>query len=698
MSMTVTWSWSPTTVPPDLAEWVVYAARDRDSKGAEVARVPGGDRFASWVSTEDLLWVRVLAVLRSGSEEPWEAVEPQEVFVQGRTDTAEPDTPSAPTVAHVDQFTSARVTVDAPAPSDPPAFVQVIQGADEYVGKLVAETKVLPAGPIGTDGPPQHVSLPLPLEGYGGTKDLTVRHMGQAGRPGPGTTQTVREPDDAPPFHEVAVCSWSGTTRVNVPAASATTAHEFDATDGARARAKPTCAGATGGASGWGTAASGLLASAPVHGAYLPTIEVESDEVDLGSSVTFRLTTKDTVGRKSAAGTLRPVWATKVPAVPAAHQDVRLLPEGVAWAMRETRADGKPRQPLRSWRWEYVVGTSSPVAHGDSDYKPVTPGMLLRGRYLRVRLVVTDPTGQHQIICPSATVTALVYRRTVVGTGSPESVVAAPPGSHFTRTDGPPHHYVKATGLGNTGWLATNAGGGGGGGGDFMADGSVPATGDFDMDGHKITDAAAGSAGSDLATVAQIPGGVVVTKSSNYTVVTSDRGTLFRVDCSGGAVALTLPTAPAEGFIVSFVKTAGSAANACTLQIGGGSDTIEGPNGASGSSLVLARYESVTVAYDTATSKWVVMAHVAVGDGPAASATLRTLGTSGTTAAAGNDSRFPTSGEKDALAGTSGAPSSSNKFVTDADSRMSDTRAPTAASVVEASLSDAVWTAIYLGM
>ena len=50
-------------------------------------------------------------------------------------------------------------------------------------------------------------------------------------------------------------------------------------------------------------------------------------------------------------------------------------------------------------------------------------------------------------------------------------------------------------------------------------------------------------------------------------------------------------------------------------------------------------------------------------------------GTTSSTAAAGNDSRFPTTDEKAALAGT-GTPSASNKYVTADDSRLTDSRAP----------------------
>ena len=57
-------------------------------------------------------------------------------------------------------------------------------------------------------------------------------------------------------------------------------------------------------------------------------------------------------------------------------------------------------------------------------------------------------------------------------------------------------------------------------------------------------------------------------------------------------------------------------------------------------------------------------------DAAAGTGSLRTLGTGSTNAAAGNDARFPTSEQKDALAGTSGTPSSSNKYVTNDDERL----------------------------
>lgn len=54
------------------------------------------------------------------------------------------------------------------------------------------------------------------------------------------------------------------------------------------------------------------------------------------------------------------------------------------------------------------------------------------------------------------------------------------------------------------------------------------------------------------------------------------------------------------------------------------------------------------------------------------------LGTTSGTACEGDDARLPTQDENDALAGTNGTPSSSNKYVTNSDPRNSDARTPSA--------------------
>ena len=59
-----------------------------------------------------------------------------------------------------------------------------------------------------------------------------------------------------------------------------------------------------------------------------------------------------------------------------------------------------------------------------------------------------------------------------------------------------------------------------------------------------------------------------------------------------------------------------------------------------------------------------VMVATANKDGVAGTASMRTLGSGAQTAAAGNDGRFPTAGEKAALAGSTGTPGSGNKYLT----------------------------------
>jgi hypothetical protein len=96
-------------------------------------------------------------------------------------------------------------------------------------------------------------------------------------------------------------------------------------------------------------------------------------------------------------------------------------------------------------------------------------------------------------------------------------------------------------------------------------------------------------------------------------------------------------------------------------------------------------FRHVASGVEDAAAKLVEIADVASSlkpSGTAASAdeSLRRLGTGSTHSAAGDDARFPTSGEKNALAGTSGTPGSGNKYVTDGDSRNTDSRAPTGAA------------------
>jgi hypothetical protein len=64
------------------------------------------------------------------------------------------------------------------------------------------------------------------------------------------------------------------------------------------------------------------------------------------------------------------------------------------------------------------------------------------------------------------------------------------------------------------------------------------------------------------------------------------------------------------------------------------------------------------------------------GSAAATDEAVRRLGTGSTHSAAGDDSRFPTTGQKNALAGSSGTPGSTNPYVTDQDARNTNARTP----------------------
>lgn len=67
-------------------------------------------------------------------------------------------------------------------------------------------------------------------------------------------------------------------------------------------------------------------------------------------------------------------------------------------------------------------------------------------------------------------------------------------------------------------------------------------------------------------------------------------------------------------------------------------------------------------------------------DGTTGTPSMRTLGTGATQAAAGDDARFPSAGEKAALAGTNGTPSDSVRYVTNSDPRLPSMSTPSALS------------------
>lgn len=450
------YSWDVLVPDPRVAGWRVYASVARDTKGVLVAEVGADERSAQWDAEDGVYFVRVLWALTTGVEQPWDSIDVDVTEIRvDRLEEAAPEVPPAADVVAVEPSLNARVSIDPPAPvvgtQDAPAYLQVIEGPDADTGKVIAEVPILEAQQFGSDAGRQ-VSVPFPLEGADEDKTVTVRPVTAAGKPSSDTQAfTVRTPPmDA--FHAVVLATVSGATHTGFPVPASTDGHEYDATDGLRVRSfmDYTALDST-----FGTILSGIFADAPLGAFYPTSVKVESDELDVGAVCTFRLSIKDTFRRKSAAGALGTVpWhgLAVFPADPIRTPMLQGAPPSPMWLLRETMTDGVPRHPLRNCRWEYVVGNSSSVAHTDADYRPYTPNAWIRGRYVRVRAVLVEPIGAHQVICPSASVQALIPRAATVGAGTPEGVVTRPPG-HLYHDTTSGSVWSKQTGVGSTGWV-----------------------------------------------------------------------------------------------------------------------------------------------------------------------------------------------------------------------------------------------------
>lgn len=112
--------------------------------------------------------------------------------------------------------------------------------------------------------------------------------------------------------------------------------------------------------------------------------------------------------------------------------------------------------------------------------------------------------------------------------------------------------------------------------------------------------AAANSATAAAASAASGLYRQVLDKSANYTITSSDGGTLFRMNTGSGALTVTLPqiSTVTDGFKVSIVKWTGDA-NGVTINRSG-SDTINGATSAA----IGAQYSQTTFVADFETNQW----------------------------------------------------------------------------------------------
>ena len=102
-----------------------------------------------------------------------------------------------------------------------------------------------------------------------------------------------------------------------------------------------------------------------------------------------------------------------------------------------------------------VVGPASSANNNLVAFNGTTGKLIKDGGVAASSLApLASPTFTGTVTAPALTFTAGPTLST--GSGSPESIVTAPIGSLYTRTDGTPHAtlYVKTSGTGNTGWSA----------------------------------------------------------------------------------------------------------------------------------------------------------------------------------------------------------------------------------------------------
>lgn len=625
--MKVTVTWQCDAQDAHLEGWRIYASQDRARKGDLVGSAAADARECVIDLDEDEWFVRVIAYTKAGVEDPWEGNVTNAIHQQAPSFS--PDAPSAvtaPAAAAVDVGAVVQIEAD-PAPSNEPAqSLQVIEGPDAERGKLVAEVNLPAAGGV-ADG--QRQASMVPVHGSSGsTRSIVTRPITKDGKPGtPSSAASVPIPERL--NHE-------GTLLAEVNA-TAGTESGFAATTG-----KPYTL----------AAGSGFLLSLLTYGLldsnfgnmiggttqlyeqnklapYAQRQWVLSDELDLGASTTFVLEAYDEIQRVTAAGYFASIPVASLsdtPMFPAANVGARdRNVRGPEWFTREFGIDGSPRMPIRpqNTRWEYVVrGTGGLGVPAEADWKPLTPGAYITGRYVYVRFLLGDGLGMHQLKSGNVKVYARVPRLVRRGTGTPEGSVAAPPGSRYLDQSAEVP-YEKSTGQGSTGWIDLR-----GPAGKKVRTGSASPEGAVTGDpGDVYLQSQGGTTGriwfkregtGNTGWMAFVGMATDVSqKSANFDVDADGNQRLYVVDSTSGNITAALPTTPTIGFTFGILKTV--AANTVTFNPGG-SHTING----SATNAITTQYEVRWYVY-RATNTWSVYATAGASGGGSTASTTEVL-------------------------------------------------------------------------